>query len=476
MSHGVRVMLRGLFFSEERMQSIGKNMTAGSPLRLILALSLPLMVANAFQQLYTVADTAIVGRVLGLEALAALGAVDWFNWMMLSIVQGLAQGFSVRMAQQFGAGDGAGLRRTIGNACSLSAICAVALTAAAQLLTPFVLRVLETPPSIVDTSLAYIRIIFWGLPVVMAFNLFSAILRSVGDGRTPLLAMIFACAVNISLDLLFVASFDMGVEGAAIATVIAQGCSALICLRALWRSGLIRVGREDLRPDVRLCLRLMALGAPVAVQNMVISVGGMIVQRVVNSFDVVFVAGYTATNKLYGVLEIAATSFGYAMTVYVGQNLGVSAYGRIRRGVRAGVAAGVLTSALICAAMLLFGKSLLSGFITSQDAAEAAQALEYAMQFLRLMSVFLPVLYILHIIRSSLQGMGDTLFPMFSGLAELAMRVGAALFLPALLGYEAVFVGEVLAWAGADVILLTRYLARSRRFPAADGACEAPSR
>ena len=450
------------------MQSIGKNMTAGRPLRHILALSLPLMVANAFQQLYTVADTAIVGRVLGLEALAALGAVDWFNWMMLSIVQGLAQGFSVRMAQQFGAGDGAGLRRTIGNACSLSAICAVALTAAAQLLTPFVLRVLETPPSIVDTSLAYIRIIIWGLPVVMAFNLFSAILRSVGDGRTPLLAMIFACAVNISLDLLFVASFDMGVEGAAIATVIAQGCSALICLRALWRSGLIRVGRED--------LRLMALGAPVAVQNMVISVGGMIVQRVVNSFDVVFVAGYTATNKLYGVLEIAATSFGYAMTVYVGQNLGVSAYGRIRRGVRAGVAAGVLTSALICAAMLLFGRSLLSGFITSQDAAEAAQALEYAMQFLCLMSVFLPVLYILHIIRSSLQGMGDTLFPMFSGLAELAMRVGAALFLPALLGYEAVFVGEVLAWAGADVILLTRYLARSRRFPAADGACEAPSR
>ena len=450
------------------MQTVGKNMTAGSPLKHILALSLPLMVANAFQQIYTVADTAIVGNVLGLGALAALGAVDWFNWMMLSIVQGLAQGFSVRMARQFGASDFAGLRRTIGNACTLSILCAVALTACAQVLTPFVLQILQTPEEIVARSLAYIRIIFWGLPVVMAFNLFSAILRSVGDGKTPLLAMVIACAVNITLDILFVSSFAMDVQGAAIATVIAQGCSALICLRVLWRNGLLRVGKEDLRPQTKLCLDLMALGAPVAAQNMVISVGGMIVQRVVNSFDVVFVAGYTATNKLYGVLEIAATSFGYAMTVYVGQNLGISAYGRIRKGVRAGAAAGVATSALICAAMLLFGRQLLSGFITSQDANEARQALDYAMQFLRIMSVFLPVLYVLHIVRSSLQGLGDTVFPLLSGLAELIMRVGAALFLPVYLGYEAVFIGEVLAWVGADAILLSRYWARSRRFPAVD--------
>ena len=180
------------------MQTVGKNMTAGSPLKHILALSLPLMVANAFQQIYTVADTAIVGNVLGLGALAALGAVDWFNWMMLSIVQGLAQGFSVRMARQFGASDFAGLRRTIGNACTLSILCAAALTACAQVLTPFVLQILQTPEEIVARSLAYIRIIFWGLPVVMAFNLFSAILRSVGDGKTPLLAMVIACAVNIT--------------------------------------------------------------------------------------------------------------------------------------------------------------------------------------------------------------------------------------------------------------------------------------
>lgn len=445
-------------------------MTRGSPLRLILGLSLPLMVGNAFQQLYTVADTAIVGSVLGLYALAALGAVDWFNWMMLSCVQGLTQGFCVRMAQQYGAGDHAGLRRTIGNACVLSGLCAVALTAAGQALIPFVLRILETPENIVGISRAYIRIIFWGTPVIMAFNLLSAMLRAVGDGRTPLVAMVIACAVNIGLDLLLVASVGMGVEGAAIATVIAQLCSVLICLRGVIRAGLLRLERGDLRLRAGLCRELFALGVPIAAQNMIISVGGMIVQRVVNGFDVVFVAGYTATNKLYGLLEIAATSFGYAMTVYVGQNLGVGDVFRIRRGVRVGAATGVATSALICAGMLLFGRGILSAFITSQDPAEAERALEYAWQFLSLMSAFLPVLYVLHIYRSSLQGLGDTFFPMLSGVAELLMRVGVALALPAMFGYQAVFWGEILAWLGADAILLTSYRMRMRRVEQSHGA------
>ena len=445
-------------------------MTRGSPLRLILGLSLPLMVGNAFQQLYTVADTAIVGSVLGLYALAALGAVDWFNWMMLSCVQGLTQGFCVRMAQQYGAGDHAGLRRTIGNACVLSGLCAVALTAAGQALIPFVLRILETPENIVGISRAYIRIIFWGTPVIMAFNLLSAMLRAVGDGRTPLVAMVIACAVNIGLDLLLVASVGMGVEGAAIATVIAQLCSVLICLRGVIRAGLLRLERDDLRLRAGLCRELFALGVPIAAQNMIISVGGMIVQRVVNGFDVVFVAGYTATNKLYGLLEIAATSFGYAMTVYVGQNLGVGDVFRIRRGVRVGAATGVATSALICAGMLLFGRGILSAFITSQDPAEAERALEHAWQFLSLMSAFLPVLYVLHIYRSSLQGLGDTFFPMLSGVAELLMRVGVALALPAMFGYQAVFWGEILAWLGADAILLTSYRMRMRRVEQSHGA------
>ena len=450
------------------MQIVGRNMTEGSPLRLILGLALPLMVANAFQQLYTVADTAIVGSALGIYALAALGAVDWFNWMMLSCVQGLTQGFSVRMAKQYGAGDHAGLRKTVGNACVLSAASALVLTAAGQALIPVILRVLETPSDIVGMSRAYIRIIFLGTPVIMAFNLFSAMLRAVGDGRTPLVAMMIACAVNIGLDLALVG--PMGVEGTALATVIAQFCSVLVCLLGLRKTGMLRLARGDLRPERRLCGELLRLGIPIAAQNMVISVGGMIVQRVVNGFDVVFVAGYTATNKLYGVLEIAATSFGYAMSVFTGQNLGVHAVRRIRRGVRLGAAAGVVTSALIGVGMLLFGRNLLSGFITAQDPAEAARALDYAWRFLQIMSACLPVLYVLHIYRSALQGLGDTIFPMISGLAELLMRVSAALFLPAVLGYEAVFWGEVLAWLGADVILLSSYRARMRGISGVDQA------
>lgn len=442
-------------------------MTEGKPHRLILSLSLPLMLGNVFQQLYTVTDAAVVG-MLGLDALAALGAVDWFSWMMLSCVQGLTQGFCVRMAREYGASDHEALKRTVGNACALAAVCAVALTALGMWAINPVLRALRTPEDIVGMSQSYIRIIFLGTPAIMAFNLFSAMLRAVGDGKTPLKAMIIASLINVALDLAFVLGLDMGVEGAALATVIAQVCSVIWCLQNLLRRGMLRLEREDLRPDARLWGNLLALGTPVAMQNMAISVGGMIVQRVVNGFEVAFIAGFTAANKLYGVLEIAATSFGYAMTAYVGQNLGARLYGRIQSGVRTGAVVGVLTSLAICGGMLLFGRQLVSGFITSVDAAQAARALDYAWDYLWLMSVCLPVLYLLHIYRASLQGLGDTLFPMLSGVAELMMRVSVALFLTAKLGCEAVFLGEVLAWLGADVILFPSYFARIRRLRAHD--------
>ena len=282
--------------------------------------------------------------------------------------------------------------------------------------------------------------------------------------------MVVATVINITLDLLFVVKLNMGVEGAAVATVIAQMFSVAYCLWKLYKIGIFKLSKEDFKPDGRLMLKLFGLGLPIALQNAAISIGGMIVQSVVNGFEVVFVAGFTASNKLYGVLEIAASSFGYAMTTYVGQNKGAGEYGRIRRGVRAGALVGIVTSIIIAAIMLLFGRGLLSQFITSQDASEAAQALQYAQEYLRRMSLYLPILYVLHIYRSSLQGLGDTLTPMLSGIAEFVMRVGSALFLTAQIGYQALFIGEILAWIGADIILLPSYWLRQRRFDAEDAS------
>lgn len=431
-------------------------MTEGRPIRLILGIALPLMVGNIFQQLYTVVDASVVGKGIGMSALAALGASDWFNWLFLSAVQGFAQGFTIPMAQAFGADDYDDLRKSVGNAIFLSVITAAVITVLALVLIRPVLQLLETPVEIRPMSTAYLTVLFAGLPVVMAYNLLAGILRALGDGRSPLYAMIVAALVNIALDVLFVIGFGWGVESAAAATVIAQFCSCLFCLWRLRGVEILRLKREDLRIDAVRCRRLMALGLPVSLQNAIIAVGGMIVQRVVNPLGVTFIAGYTATNKLYGVLEVAAISYGYAMSTYAGQNLGAGKIQRIRKGVHAGAITGVITALIIAAMMFLFGRNIVGLFVDHAEA-NVEEVIRIACQYLWLMSAFLPVLYILHVYRSTLQGMGNTVMPMISGLAEFVMRTGAAILLPSLIGYWGVFYAEVLAWSGADVILLVSY-------------------
>ena len=440
-----------------------RNMTTGSPIRLIFSVALPLMAGNVCQQLYTVVDAHIVGSVVGVSALAAVGAADWFNWLFLGIVQGLAQGFTIPMAQAFGAKDHARLRRCVGNAIMLSAAAALVITLTALLLLSPVLTMMGTPDAIRPTSTVYLTILFAGLPVVMAYNLAAGVLRSLGDGRSPLYAMIVASAVNIALDWLFVAGFGWGVGGAAAATVIAQLCSILFCLYRLAKLSFIRPARADLKPDFSMCSQLMKLGTPIALQNAIIGVGGMIVQSIVNPLGVTFIAGYTATNKLYGVLEVAAIAYGYAVSTYTGQNLGARKPKRIRTGVHAAAITGVLTAAGIAAFMFAFGRSIIGSFIsgTPEDVAAATQI---GWEFLKLMSLTLPVLYILHIYRSALQGMGNTVMPMASGIAEFVMRTASALILPGLIGYPGVFWAEVLAWLGADLILVPSYYVQYRRF------------
>lgn len=433
-----------------------RNMTSGNPIRLILAVALPLMLGNVFQQLYTVVDAQVVGRFSGVDALAALGASDWYSWVFLGIIQGLAQGFAIPMAQAFGAEDHEELRRCVGNATVLAVFNGLVITCVALLTISPVLTLLETPTEIRPMSSAYLTILFSGYPFTMAYNLMAGILRSLGDGRSPLLAMLIASLTNIVLDILFVAVFRWGVQGAATATVIAQAASCIFCLLRLKRLDFIRPARSDLKLHLPTASRLMMLGLPAAGQNAVIGIGGMIVQRIVNAIGVTFIAGYTATNKLYGVLEIAAISYGYSMTTYAGQNLGARKIRRIQRGVHAAAIAGVITAGVICIFMFIFGKAITSSFITGAPE-ETADACRIAWEYLKLMSIFLPVLYILHIYRAALQGMGLPMAPMLSGFAEFVMRTGSALLLPAVIGYSGVFWAEILAWVGADVILVGWY-------------------
>lgn len=433
-----------------------KNMTTGKPAKLLLAFSFSLMAGNVFQQLYTVVDTMVVGKVLGVTALAALGAADWLNWLMLGVIQGLTQGFGIRMAQEFGADRQDRLRECVGSAVVLSMLSAVLLTAAGQLAARPVLMLLQTPPEIIEFTLLYLRIMFAGVPIVMLYNLLACILRSLGDSRTPLNAMIVASLTNIVLDCLFVLGFHWGIAGAAVATLIAQAVSSGFCFFYIKRLTILKLTKEDFRLREDLTRKLIFLGLPMAFQNGIIAVGGMIVQFVVNTYGVLFIAGFTATNKLYGLLEIAGTSYGYAMVTYVGQNLGAGKMERIRSGMRAAMGIAMATSVVIAICMLVFGKGILGLFISgSPEVVE--QTMQIAYFYLAVMSVCLPILYVLHVTRSALQGMGNTVLPMLSGVAEFVMRTLSVIVLPILFGETGIFFAEILAWLGADVVLVSSY-------------------
>ena len=440
-----------------------RDMTKGNPGRLILMFAVPLMVGNVFQQLYTMVDTVVVGQVAGVQALAALGAVEWIMWMVLGVSSGITQGFAILMAQDYGARKWKQLKKTVAHSYVLTTITAVLLFLTSQIFAHWILSFLNTPDNIIGMSLLYLRIVFCGIPVVAAYNVFAGVLRSLGNSRTPLVAMVIAAGINIVLDLVFVAGLHMGVAGAALATVIAQCFSALYCFIIVRKIEIVHITREDFRAVPGLNRKLLSLGTPILFQDVIISVGGLAVQFVVNGYGFLFVAGFTATNKLYGILEMAAISYGYAIVTYVGQNLGAGQITRIKKGVHISGFLAFLTSAFISVMMFIFGKHILRMFI-SGDPAQTEQVLGIAWHYLSIMASVLCILYFLYVYRSALQGLGDTMIPMLSGVVEFFIRVGVALLLPKIMGQNGIFYAEITAWTGAAVLLAVSYYIRIRKF------------
>ena len=443
-------------------KELTKDMTKGQPAKLLLFFALPLMLGNLFQQLYTMVDTIIVGQGVGINALASLGAADWLSWMFIGFVTGITQGFSIIFAQYYGAGDVKALRASVGNSLVLTALAAIFFTVAGQLLIVPILTLLDTPADIFAGSEIYLRIVIGGVTVSLMYNFEAALLRALGDSRTPLMAMVTAALTNVALDLIFVLVFKWGIAGAASATIIAQGVSFVYCFAAIRKIDIIRIKRDDISIHAGMSKKLLIVGVPIVFQNTMISIGGMILQSVVNSYGFLFVAGYTAANKLYGLLETAATSFGFAITTYTAQNLGAGNFRRIRKGMRSAVIMALVTSVVVSVIMLIFGRPVLRLFI-SNETGQVEEVLEIAYLYLSIMSYFLAVLYALHTYRSALQGLGNTVVPMLSGIMEFIMRTTAVMLLPRFVGEKGVFYAEVLAWAGAVVILVTSYyLVRGR--------------
>lgn len=441
------------------MSSKVQDMTSGSPARLIMLFAIPLMLGNIFQQLYTMVDTIVVGQIVGVQALAALGAVEWVMWLVLGVASGMTQGFSILIAQYYGAREIKDLKKALAHSYILTAILAAAVLVVSQAGAYGLLRFLNTPENIIGMSMSYLRVVFCGIPMIAAYNIFASALRAMGNSKTPLTAMILAAIINVVLDILFVAQFHMGVAGAAAATVIAQSFSAVYCFLVLRKINIVKLEKSHFSKDVILDKKLLKLGTPIVFQNVIIAVGGLVVQYVVNGYGFLFVAGFTATNKLYGLLEMAAISYGYAIVTYVGQNLGAKRPDRIKKGVRASAVIAAITSAVISVVMILWGKTILFLFI-SGDPKQTQQVLEIAYRYLFIMACFLWILYFLYVYRSALQGLGDTVIPMMSGVAEFVMRVGVALLLPLAMRENGIFYAEITAWTGAAVLLAVNYYRR----------------
>ena len=436
-----------------------RDMTTGSPTRHLIFFCLPIMAGNAFQQLYSLVDSFVVGQV-SVDALTAVASAGWLDWLVLSLAVGLAQGFSIQLAQSFGAGDVEELHRAVGQSLLLSAVTVVVIEIIAQAFLWPMLLALEMPQQTIRMTESYLRIIFAGLPLVMGFNLFSGFLRSVGNSTTPLIAMVAASITNIVLDVLFVMGFQWGVEGAALATMCGQALSCIICLIAVIRTPVMRISRKDLIFDGKMCARLMKLGTPIAFQNLIISVGGLALQRVVNTFRYAFVAGFNAASRLVGLIELAGSSLGSAVGTFAGQNLGAGRIDRVKLGMRRAAQLGVLIGVIVAATMILFGEGLLGLFITDSDPVKVAETLEVAYLYLVVMSLGLPMLYLLFGYRTTLQGIGDTFIPMISGVVELVMRFLCAMVLPLFMGEWGIYLSEIAAWVGAALLLIWGYYHR----------------
>ena len=431
-----------------------KDMTTGNPVKLILFFSIPLLIGNVFQQFYSMVDTIIVGRYVGVQALAAVGVTGSLSFLILGFTFGLTGGFSVIIAQRFGANDEDGLRKSVATSTILSIISTIIITLASMLSAKPVLSLMNTPDDIINDAKIYIIIIYAGTCATVFYNMIAGILRSLGDSKTPLYFLILSSILNIILDLFFILNFNMGVRGAAYATVIAQGISGILCLiYALKKYPILRLKKEDWIWDKNFALKHLNVGIPMALQFSITATGVMVLQTALNAFGSTVIAAYTAASKVEQIVTQPGISFGTTMATYCGQNLGAGKYDRIKEGVKKGSIITIMVSIIAAVVLFVFGKSLSTLFISSDQ----IEALNYSKQYLNTVAAFLPILGMLFIYRNSLQGIGDAFIPMMAGVAELVARVIVAFTLPAFIGYIGICLASPFAWIGATIPMAIKY-------------------
>ncbi len=436
-------------------KSTTKDMTTGSPMKLILGFAVPLLFGFLFQQFYSVVDTVIVGQFLGVKALAGVGSTGSLNFMIIGFCMGVCNGFAIPVAHKFGAKDFSGMRQFIANSIWLSAVFAVAMTAAVVLLCRNILTWMNTPADIFEYAYIYILIIFWGIPASYLYNLLSGIIRSMGDSKTPLMFLLISSVLNIGLDLLCILTFHMGIAGAAAATVVSQLISGVLCLFYMKRKfDILEITKEEWKVNFDHMKILCGMGVPMGLQYSITAIGSVILQTSVNSLGSVAVAAVTAAGKVSMFFSCPFDAMGSTMATYGGQNVGAKKLDRLGKGLFSCSILGI-GYALAAFAVLFFAGDIFTGLFVNEGGAEI---IADARQMLVIMSAFYIPLAFVNIIRFMIQGMGFSAFAVLAGVCEMVARALAGVFLVPAFGFTGACFASPLAWILADAFLIPAYI------------------
>ena len=439
---------------------MAKDMTSGKPLKLIWNFTIPLLIGNLFQQLYNMADTFIVGRTIGVHALAAVGSTGSIVFLIIGFATGLTAGLAIPLAQRFGAKDYKGVKHSFYVSILISIATAIVLTALSMIFCRQILEIMQTPSEIIDGAYDYLIVIFGGIFSSMAYNLLSNIFRSIGDAKTPLYFLVMACVMNIILDILFIAVFGMGVEGAGIATFLSQVFASSLCWWFIKRhmTILVPIGDERQFDNKRISI-LLNNGIPMGLQFSITSIGIIMLQSANNALGTVYVASFTAAIRIKYLFTCVLENIGVAMATYCGQNLGAKRLQRIKTGVNDAMWIMMAYFVLTVIIIYPFADEMMMIFVNGNE----KEVIANAAQLMRISNWFYPSLGVLVILRYSIQGLGYSNLSMMSGVMEMIARCGVSIWLVPALAWIGVCYADPVAWIMADIFLIPAYIWLIRR-------------
>lgn len=431
-----------------------KDMTVGSPMKLILGFSVPLLFGFLFQQFYNLMDTLIVGRFLGVDALAAVGSTGALNFLIIGFCMGICNGFALPLAHKFGAGDYRGLRAFMMNAIYLAVVFAAVMTVVTVVFCRPILKLMQTPENIIDGAYSYIVIIFIGIPVTYLYNLVAGIIRSMGDSKTPVVFLVLASVLNIMLDMVFIVGFHTGVSGAALATVISQGVSGAGCLIYSWKKfDILHPDAKERSVNYSYMKTLCSMGVPMGLQYSITAIGSVILQSAVNTLGSNAVASMTAGSKIGMFFCCPFDALGSTMATYGGQNVGAKKLERISAGLKSCSVLGIGYSILAFGVLALTGRHLALFFVESAE----TQVIDNVYLFLLINSAFYIPLAFVNIVRFLIQGMGYSKFAILAGVCEMAARTLVGFIFVPIFGFPAACFASPIAWIFADAFLFPAY-------------------